>query len=67
MKPVKKVVEGNDAVIKINMFLPENEPIEHVIRLKNLKGSATSGQRTPKAVVNAIALGLMSKYGKIIK
>jgi hypothetical protein len=67
MKPVKKVVEGNDAVLKINMFLPENEPIEQVIRLKNFKGSATSGQRTPKAVVNAIALGLMSKYGKIIK
>lgn len=67
MKPIKKVVEGNDAVIKINMFLPENEPVEQVIRLRNLKGSATSGQRTPNAVINAISLGLMSKYGKIIK
>lgn len=63
-KPRKKVVEGNDAVIKVNMFLPEMEPVEHVFKITNLKGRVTNGQRTPKAMVSAIALGLMSKYGK---
>ena len=63
-KPQKKVVAGNDAVIKVNMFLPEMEPMEHVFKITNLRGRVTHGQRTPKAVASAIALGLMSKYGK---
>lgn len=63
-KPSKKVVEGNDATIKVNMFLPEMEPMEKVFKIKNLRGRVTNSQRTPQAVVNAIALGLMSKYGK---
>ena len=63
-KKVNRTVQGNDATIKVNMFLPEMEPIEHVFKITNLKGRATNSQRTPKAMINAIALGLMSKYGK---
>lgn len=59
------VVQGNDAVIRVNMFLPEMEPIEHVIRIKNLKGRVTYNQRDPSKIASAMIQGLTRKYGKL--
>lgn len=64
-KKQASVVQGNDAVIRVNMFLPDMTPIEHVIRIKNLKGRATHSQREAKNVIGAIISGLTKKYGKI--
>ena len=61
----RPVVEGADARIVVNLFLPEMQPQEYVIQIKNFKGRATYAQRTWDKVVGAIIAGLTRKYGKL--
>ena len=63
--PIVQVVQGNDAVIRVNMFLPEMEPTAFVINIKNLKGRATYSQRDAQHVASAIIAGLTKKFGKL--
>ena len=68
VKPKKeksKQVQGIDAVIRVNLFLPDMEPEERVIRIKNLKGRATRTNRQVKDLVSAMILGLKRKSNKM--
>jgi hypothetical protein len=62
-----KVFEGNDAIIKINLFAPDNTPVDYVVTIPNIRGSAVHNQRTPEKIIGNLISGLRRKYGDKVK
>lgn len=60
-------VEGTEGRIKVNLFIPGHQPLEHTITIPNIKGCATLPARDPRLVLNAILAGLRRSYGGNIK
>lgn len=66
-KDTRQPVEGNDAKILIDLFIPGHKPIRGEINIPGIVGQATAANRTPESVYSAIIYGLRSQYGDKVK
>ena len=67
-KPISKSMNfGSDAVIKMTIFVPDQEPAERIVKLKNFIGNSLGSQRNPEVFIESIKQALRAKFGNIVE
>lgn len=67
-KPISQSLNfGADAVIKMTIFVPGQEPTERTIKLKNFLGHSLGSQRNPAVFIESIKQALRDKFGNIVE
>ncbi len=66
-KDKRQAVKGPDAKLKINMYIPDHEPVELNITIPNLGGGSTWNRRTPQYIRDLILNTLRGNYGNKVQ
>ena len=62
-KNTRKVVDGVDARVVVNIFSPDHEPEQFSYKITNISGNSSHTTREPKSIMQAIIGGIVRKYG----
>jgi len=62
-KNTRKIVDGDDARVVINVFSPDHEPEQFSYTIKNIRGNSSHVTREPRNIMSSIVSGIVRKFG----